>query len=244
MAGWKEIDRLKARLDGLRPFPPAALKSLREKIELEWTHNSNAIEGNSLTLKETKAVLEGITVGGKSLREHLEAVNHGAAVQYLNEIIAGGEEISEWQIRTIHSLVLKGIDQKGAGAYRKENVFISGARHVPPDHILVPDEMKALILRFQKKWAPLHPAERAALLHIDFVKIHPFADGNGRTARLLQNFELMKAGFPLIVIKKESRLKYYSVLDKAHASGEAEDFIKLSAGRLEEALKLYLKAFG
>ena len=243
MADWHETDRLKAELDGLRPFPQAALRSLREKMALEWTYNSNAIEGNTLTLKETKVVLEGITVGGKSVREHLEAVSHSAAIQHLNEIVSAGEEVSEWQIRQIHSLVLKGIDQKSAGAYRKENVFISGAEHVPPDYILVPDEMKSLILRFQKKWAPLHPAERAALLHIDFVKAHPFADGNGRTARLLQNFELMKAGFPPIVIKKESRLEYYSALDKAHISGETGDFMKLSAERLEESLKLHLKAF-
>lgn len=241
MFDWKAIDEKKAQLDDLRPFPQNTLKSLQEKIALEWTYHSNAIEGNTLTLKETKVVLEGITIGGKSVKEHLEVINHHEAIQYLNEIIQNKENISEWQIRQIHSLVLKKIDQAGAGVYRKENVLISGAEHTPPDYIHVPNEMKNLIKCYQEQWNSLHPTERAALLHIDFVKIHPFVDGNGRTSRLLQNFELMKEGFPPIVIKKENRLKYYNALDEAHTTGKPQDFIKFSAECLNESLNLYLE---
>lgn len=241
MFDWITIDQKKARLDALRPLSPHTLKSLREKIALEWTYNSNAIEGNTLTLKETKVVLEGITVGGKSVKEHLEAINHNEAIGYLEEIVQGGETLSEWQIKNIHAIVLKNIDATNAGVYRKENVVISGADHTPPDFTVVPDQMEDLIAHYQKDWNDLHPAERAALLHIDFVKIHPFVDGNGRTARLLQNFELMKHGFPPIVIKKEHRLEYYDLLDKAHTRGETSGFITFSADRLNESLDLYLQ---
>ena len=241
MYNWEIIDEKKALLDKLRPFPKNTLKSLQEKIALEWTYHSNAIEGNTLTLKETKVVLEGITIGGKSLKEHLEAINHKSAIQYLYEMIQNKENISEWQIKQIHFLVLKKIDQANAGIYRKENVFISGAEHTPPDYTIVSDKMKNLIKCYQEKWNLLHPSERAALLHIDLVKIHPFVDGNGRTSRLLQNFELMKEGFPPIVIKKEKRLEYYNALDEAHTIGKTENFIKLSAECLNESLDLYLK---
>ena len=240
MFNWKTIDEKKAQLDKLRPFPQNTLKSLQEKMALEWTYHSNAIEGNTLTLRETKVVLEGVTIGGKSVKEHLEAINHHEAIKYLNEIIQNKENINEWQIKQIHALVLKKIDQANAGVYRRENVLISGAEHAPPDHIHVSDKMKNLIECYEKKWKSLHPAERAALLHIDFVGIHPFVDGNGRTSRLLQNFELMKEGFPPIVIKKEKRLEYYKALDKAHTKGKTEDFIKLSAECLDESLNLYL----
>ena len=120
MYDWKLIEEKKTQLDKLRPFPPNSLKSLQEKIALEWTYNSNSIEGNTLTLKETKVALEGITIGGKSVKEHLEAINHNTAVQYLNDIIYKKEELSEWQIKQIHFLVLKQIDSKNAGVYRKE----------------------------------------------------------------------------------------------------------------------------
>ena len=236
----KMIDEKKALLDKLRPFPPNTLRSLQEKVTLEWTYHSNSIEGNTLTLKETKVVLEGITIGGKSVKEHLEVISHSEAIQYLDELVTSKESFNEQQIKDIHSLVLKKIDQQNAGVYRKENVIISGAKHTPPDHILVPNEMKNLITRYQQEWKNLHPLERASLLHIEFIKIHPFVDGNGRTSRLLQNFELIKKGFPPIVIKKENRLSYYEALDKAHTTGEAEDFIKLSSNCLIESLDLYL----
>ena len=240
MFDWEIIDAKKAELDKLRPFPPHTLKNLQEKLTLEWTYNSNAIEGNTLTLKETKVVLEGITVGGKSVKEHLEAINHRQAIQYLQEILQKKENINEEQIKKIHTLILKKIDSDKAGTYRTENIFITGAKHTPPAHHLVADQMKEFTQKYKTQWQNLHPAERSALLHIEFVKIHPFIDGNGRTARLLQNFELMKEGFPPIIIKKEQRLPYYEALDKAHTQNQQEDFIKLSANCLEKSLDLYL----
>ncbi len=239
MVDWTSIDQKKARLDAMRPFPPNTLKSLREKIALEWTYNSNAIEGNTLTLKETKVVLEGITVGGKSVKEHLEAINHNEAIGYLEEIVQSGEALSEWLVKNIHAIVLKNIDSANAGVYRKENVVISGASHTPPDYTIVPDQMQELITHYESEWKNLHPAERAALLYSDFVKIHPFVDGNGRTARLLHNLELMKHGFPPIVIKKEHRLDYYELLDAAHTTGDVSGFLRFSADRLNESLDLY-----
>ncbi len=241
MDQWKIIDEKKAELDNLRPFPQNTLKSLQEKIALEWTYHSNAIEGNTLTLKETKVALEGITVGGKSVKEHLEAINHNEAIQYLYQLVKNKENISEWQIKQIHALILKHIDSKNAGAYRKENVLISGAEHTLPDYIIVSDEMKKLVQNYQETWPQLHPVERSARLHIEFVKIHPFVDGNGRTARLIQNFELMKTGFPPIVIEKENRLEYYNALDKAHTTGKTENFMALVANCMGTSLDLYLK---
>ena len=243
MFEWGIIDEKKRELDALRPLPQNTLKSLKAKLDLEWTYNSNAIEGNTLTLKETKVVLEGITVGGKSLKEHLEVTNHSTAIEQLNKLIQKKEDISEKTIiKNIHSFILNKIDSINAGVYRSENVFIVGAEHKPPNYTHVPDEMKNLIECCNKKWKILHPAELSALLHIDFVKIHPFVVGNGRTARLLQNFELMKTGFPPIIIKKEQRLNYYNVLDKAHTKNQPEDFIKLTADCLKDSLNIYINA--
>ncbi|SEN98373.1 Fic/DOC family protein [Duganella sp. CF517] len=140
-----ELDALKAKLDALPPLPTAALRNLHDELVLRWTYNSNAIEGNTLTLMETKVVLEGITVGGKLLREHFEAINHRDAILYVEDVVRKAEPLSEWQIRNLHRLVLKQIDDDNAGAYRKLNVTIAGARHVPPDMLLVPEQMAALM---------------------------------------------------------------------------------------------------
>jgi Fic family protein len=129
-----EIDELKKRLDNLRPLPENTVRTLREQQILEWTYHSNAIEGNTLTLKETKVVLEGITIGGKSLREHFEVINHKEAIDYVEELVQTRAPLSEWQIKSIHHLVLKNVDNKNAGAYRQENVLISGATHRPPNY--------------------------------------------------------------------------------------------------------------
>jgi Fic family protein len=142
----RAVDAAKARMDAVRPLPPHTLASLREKVMTEWTYHSNAIEGNALTLRETKVVLEGITVGGKSLREHFEVMNHRDAILYVEEIVAKNEALSEWQIHNIHALVLKGIDDNEAGRYRQENVLSAGAGTTPPDFLHVPEEMKSLIV--------------------------------------------------------------------------------------------------
>lgn len=238
---FEELDEKKAILDSKRPLPKETLKSLEENFKLEWTYNSNAIEGNTLTLKETKVVLEGITIGGKTMREHLEAINHKEAIEFLEELINDNSELSEMDIKNIHALVLKGIDDENAGRYRTENVIISGASHIPPESVIVPELMEKLIYRYDEWKERYHPIIVAALLHAEFVKVHPFIDGNGRTARLLMNFEAMKNGYPPIIIKTKQRHKYYDALDKGAMIGNYTDFVKMVAKQAEEMLDLYLK---
>jgi len=234
------IDSLKESIDKHKPFSKNLAKSLREKLIVEWTYNSNAIEGNTLTMSETKVVLEGITIGGKSIVEHLETINHREAILYIEELISDKEPLSEWNIKSIHALILRGIDDKNAGAYRTENVVISGANHIPPKHYEVGDFMQKLIVEYQNDWKNYHPIIRATLLHGEFVKMHPFIDGNGRTARLLLNFELMKDGYTPIIIKNENRTKYYDVLDIASTSMDYEPFINLVSELVIESEKLWL----
>ena len=202
--------------------------------------NSNAIEGNTLTINETKVELEGITVGGKTLREHLEVINHREAIAYVEEIVHKEEPLSEWQIKNLHRLVLKGIDDEYAGVYRDQQVFIVGASHVPPTPYLIQEQMEQMMTWYQTEAISLHPVERGAMLHAIFVGIHPFIDGNGRTARLLLNLELMKEGFTPVIIKVANRLEYYDELDKAHTTKDYNDFIQLVATEVEDSLNLYL----
>ena len=235
-----EVDSLKKELDSKRPIPKETLKSLRESVNLEWTYNSNGIEGNTLTLRETQVVLEGITVGGKSIKEHLEAINHEKAILFLDDLVKDNDPINEWNIKSIHQLVLKDIDNENAGRYRKENVTIKGATHIPPDYLKVPELMEKLILTYNA-WSEYHPIIQAALLHGELVKIHPFIDGNGRTSRLLMNLVLMNKGYNPVIIKKVSRLKYYEALDMAHTTGNYTDFVKLVTKLEVEILKKYLE---
>ena len=235
-----EVDSLKKELDSKRPIPKETLKSLSESVNLEWTYNSNGIEGNTLTLRETQVVLEGITVGGKSIKEHLEAINHEKAILFLDDLVKENDPINEWNIKSIHQLVLRDIDNENAGRYRKENVTIKGATHIPPNYLKVPELMEKLILTYNT-WSKYHPIIQAALLHGELVKIHPFIDGNGRTSRLLMNLVLMNKGYNPVIIKKESRLKYYEALDKAHTTGNYTDFVKLVTKLEVEMLKKYLE---
>ncbi len=241
---FEKLDALKAKLDSFRPLPVEVVQNLREDLILRWTYHSNAIEGNTLTLKETKVVLEGITIGGKTLREHLEAINHREAIFFVEALVRQNEPLSEWQIRSLHRLILKNIDDTNAGRYRNINVVISGAMHRPPDHLKVVDEMAALIGWYASEGHRLHPVERAAKVHTDFVKIHPFTDGNGRTSRLLMNLELMKSGFPPAILSVEKRLRYYETLDQAHTQGDFEPFLALVVEIVEQSFDPYWFALG
>lgn len=234
------IDSLKESIEKHRPFSKKLADSLHEKLIVEWTYNSNAIEGNTLTLSETKVVLEGITIGGKSMVEHLETINHREAILFVEDLVSNKEPLSEWNIKNIHGLILKGIDNLNAGKYRTENVVISGANHIPPKYYEVGDLMQKLIVEYQNEWLEYHPVVRATLLHGEFVKIHPFIDGNGRTSRLLLNFELIKNGYTPIIIKNENRAKYYDVLDLAHTTMNYEPFIKLVSELVIESERLWL----
>lgn len=242
MHAFPDIDRLKATLDQHRPLDPAIVRNLREDLIVRWTYHSNAIEGNTLTLQETKVALEGITIGGKTLREHLEAVNHRNAILYLEELVQQNEPLSEWGIKSIHQLILKGIDDDNAGRYRTINVRIAGAEHLPPDQVVVPELMERFIAWYQTEAMSLHPVERAARVHSDFVKIHPFVDGNGRTSRLLTNLELMKAGYPPAILPVERRLAYYQALDADHVQGQQEAFVQMVASIVKEGFKPYFHA--
>jgi len=240
----KDIDRKLELLNSKRPLPPATLKSLKANELVEWTYNSNGIEGNTLTLKETKVVLEGITIGGKSVKEHLEVINHKEAILYLEKLIDKDAALTERDIRSIHQLVLKEIDNDNAGRYRTENIIISGATHIPPDYVLVRDQMEQLIVSLNGWAKKYHPLVVAALLHGEFVKIHPFVDGNGRTARLLMNFIAMKNGFPPLVIKKEQRFEYYDALDIAHTKKDYTAFVDIVFTSAGKTLDLYLSIIG
>ncbi len=238
------LDQLKVKLDAQRPLPPEIVRNLHESLVLQWTYHSNAIEGNTLTLKETKVALEGITIGGKTLREHFEVINHREAILMVEELVSQNQPLSEWQIKALHQLVLKNIDPDNAGQYRKINVLISGATHTPPDAMQVAELMQNFISWYQSEAQTLHPIERAARVHGEFVKIHPFVDGNGRTARLLMNLELMKAGFPALLIQVEQRLAYYETLDHAHCTDNYQAFIDLLAHSSLQSFKPYWWALG
>jgi len=241
---FKKLDELKAKLDNYRPLSYEAVKNLQEDLVLRWTYHSNAIEGNTLTLQETKVALEGITVGGKTLREHFEAINHKDAILFIEQLAQKNEFLSEYIIKQIHSLILKNIDDENRGTYRKINVLISGAEHKPSQSFEVPLKMQSFIKEYELKRKTLHPIELAAFVHIEFVGIHPFIDGNGRTSRLLLNLELIKAGFPPVVITVEDRLEYYKALDFAHTTGDYEPFLALMEKVVTKSFEPYFYVLG
>lgn len=237
---FNEVDSLQKKINDKRPLNSATLMSLRESLIVDWTYNSNAIEGSTLTLAETKVVLEGITIGGRSVREHLEAINHKEAILFLEELVNSNDSLTEWDVKSLHALILRNIDDINAGKYRLSNVIISGATHIPPEYDKLSALMETLVIDFNKHWHKYHPLAQAALLHGEFVKIHPFVDGNGRTARLLLNLVLMNNGYTPIVIRKEDRLIYYEALDKAHTTRDYSDFLDLILKSVVESSKRWL----
>src|SRR3989339_118586 len=231
------------KLNKLRPLPKSAVQKLREKFQIEMTYNSNAIEGNSLTLKETFLVInESLTVKGKPLKDHLEAKDHHAALEYLYDLIDKDKKhtVSEMLIENLHQIILQETDKEWAGRYRNANVIIGGADHTPPDALQVPNLMHDLIAWLNSLKNKLNIIELSALLHHKLVYIHPFFDGNGRTARLVMNITLMRAGYPLVVILKNDRKKYYRVLSQAD-KGIYEPLIGFVAQAIERSLDIYLK---
>ncbi len=234
-----KLDNLKAKLDAKRPLAKTVLKNLQDDLIIKWTFNSNAIEGNTLSLKETKIAIEGITVGGKSLREHFEAINHKDAILFIYDLVQKNQPLSELDIKAIHSLILKNIEQDNAGKYRNTNVFISGAEHKPPQALKVPILMQEFIQNHQELAKNTHPVELCALAHINFAGIHPFIDGNGRAARIITNLELIKKGFLPIIINVTDRLEYYKALDIAHTKKDYKPFMKLMFKVVEQSFEPY-----
>ena len=238
----RRLDEKKTRLDALRPLPAGVVARLREQLHLEWIYNSNAIEGSTLTLQETRLILEsGLTVGGKSLREHFEVINHREAIAYVETLVQDNEPLTAHHVRQIHALVLKQIDDANAGRYRQTPVRIAGASHTPPEPWNVPRLMHAWETWLNGTASEEHPVVRAALAHHRLVFIHPFVDGNGRTARLVMNLLLMQAGYPPTVIEHAHRRGYYRALAQADA-GNPAPLVNLVGRAVERALTLYLEA--
>lgn len=240
----KRLDDKLKHLNSLRPLPPPAVRKLREHFEVEMTYNSNAIEGNSLTLRETFLVLhEGITIKGKPLKDHLEATNHKEALDFLYDLVEHEKKvtISEHLIKSLHQLVTQNIEKEWAGRYRNAPVRITGTPHQPPHALEVPHLMHQLVQWISSQQKKIHPIELAALLQHKFVYIHPFFDGNGRTARLLMNVLFLKKGYPLVIILKNDRKRYYHVLQAADNSNY-KPLVEFVAKAVERSLDMYLRA--
>ncbi len=236
------LEDKKERLDALRPLPAAAVNRLKEQITVEWIYNSNAIEGSTITLQETRLILEtGVTIGGKSLREHFEVINHREAIVYVEDLTKNDQPITAFHVRQIHELVLNQIDDRTAGSYRQTQVLIVGASHTPPESWLVPQHMNDWADWLSDSQNDLHPIQLAAQAHHRLVAIHPFVDGNGRTARLIMNLLLMQHGYPPTVIMRTNRTQYYSVLAQADA-GNPVPLVNFVGRSVERSLTLYLEA--
>lgn len=211
-----QIDHLKQKISQPRPLSASEVQRLREEFIIESSYNSNAIEGNTITLRETVLILkEGMTIAEKPIREHLDIIGFKDAFNYIYELVANNEPLNERTIKNIHSLVLMS-NAENRGVYRKIPVRILGADNEPTPPYSIAEEMAGLIAKYQQKLTTLHPLEAISWLHLAFESIHPFIDGNGRTGRLLLNFELLKQGYLPVDIKFSDRAKYYQCFDEYH----------------------------
>ncbi|MBI4599471.1 Fic family protein [Candidatus Uhrbacteria bacterium] len=237
----QKIKKLKKKIDSLRPLTPSELRELHKWYAVTYTYHSNALEGNTLSLGETKLVVEdGITVGGHPLREILEAKNHKEVIEELISIIQKKKSITEQLIKKLHKTLIKEIDNETAGRYRKIQVYITGEEVLPPPARRVPLLMKEFWAWFAKQ-KKTDPVVLAAKAHYRFVKIHPFTDGNGRIARVLSNIILMRAGYPLVIIPVVVRQKYLTAL---HSSRTEMDFVTFFQEITLENMKDYLRMIG
>lgn len=235
-----EIDVLKKKLDAFREFDSYRVA---QALELEYTFESNRIEGNTLTLRETDLVInEGLTISGKSMREHLEAINHVEAIAYIKQLTQRNFPLNERELLSVHNLILRGIIPEDAGRYRRVQVMIKGSAHMPPQPFIVAKEMEDYFFWFEENKNKMHPVILAAEMHERLVTIHPFIDGNGRTSRLIMNLILLQNGFVIANIKGDydSRMTYYQSLEKAQTSGNKEDFFMFIASVEKECLERYL----
>lgn len=234
------IDAKKNAVAQRRPFTRGELEQMQEEFLIEFTYNSNAIEGNTLTLQETAMVLEGITIDQKPLKDHLEAVGHKDAFLYVNDLISKSRALNEHEIKLIHSLVL--MDRpEDKGVYRRIPVRITGAFHEPPQPYLLQSQMEMLIVDDDQWKKTMHPIERIARFHLNFEGIHPFIDGNGRTGRLILNFQLMQNGYPPINVKFSDRKRYYQAFDSYFCDNDVCSMINMIATYVDESLDQYLK---
>ena len=235
------INQRKSALDILRQSLDNA--TIKEALKVEFLYESNRIEGNTLTLRETQLVInEGMTISGKSMREHLEAINHKEAILFIEDLVTQKMELSEYVLKQIHGIVLYGIDRENAGVYRKLPVAIAGSKHLPPQPYLLQDLMEDYFRFYELHKDDLHPVILAAEMHERLVSIHPFIDGNGRTSRLIMNLILLQHGFPLAIIggDYESRMAYYDALEKVQTADDKQSFILLIAEKVLSGLDRYI----
>lgn len=233
-----QLQIIKKELDIRRPLTEGEVERLNEEFVVEYTYNSNAIEGNTLTLRETDLVLRGLTIDKKPLKDHVEAVGHKEAFDYVKELVKDNIPLSENIIKQIHFLVLAN-KKEDRGVYRRIPVRIMGAAHEPVQPYLIQSKMEQLLIDFKN--SNEHIVTKLARFHIEFEAIHPFIDGNGRTGRLLVNLELMKAGYPPIDIKYMDRLAYYNAFDEYHVKHNLSAMENLFAKYINERLDKYLK---
>jgi len=235
-----EIDNLKNEIDSYRPFKKQLLNELQQFYRIGFTYSSNALEGNSLTESETKIVIEdGLTIGGKTLKEHFEALGHSEAYTYLNTLTKN-KTITESNILELHRLFYYRIDAKKAGKYRKQQVYISGTDYLPPNYKEIPDLMKKFVKSIDELNETLHPVTLAATLHERIATIHPFIDGNGRTARLVMNLYLLQNGYPIVIIPPILRNDYIASIRLANV-GNVEPFFNFVSYVEYESSKDYLR---
>ncbi len=234
---WGELARAKGWLDAFRPLPPAVAEELGHRFEVRLTHHSTAIEGNTLTQSETQIVLEkGITIGGKSVLEHLEVVGHREALDFVRLLASGDEPFGEREIREIHSLVVRGQGFRDEGAYRTLDVMAAETGFRYPSHLQVP-ELIAGFAAWLASAGEENPVARASQAHLRFVTIHPFRDGNGRVGRLLLNLLLLRAGYPIAVLPVQRRAASIDALAAAQAGGGEEALLGLVADAAEASLR-------
>ncbi len=239
-----EIDVLKKKLDQFRQFDSFRIS---QALELEYTFESNRIEGNTLTLRETDLVInEGLTISGKSMREHLEAINHQEAIGYIKHLMEKNSFLNEKEVLSIHNLILRGIHPEDAGRYRRVQVMIKGSSFMPPQPFMVAKEMEDFFIWYETNKNNLHPIVLAAEMHERLVTIHPFIDGNGRTSRLVMNLILLQNGYVIANIKGDydSRMQYYNALEIAQTKNKKEDFLLFVAQIEKESLERYLQIIG
>lgn len=243
----KRIDQLKNRWHQIKPKNSLQTEKMSEYFNVAYTYESNRIEGNTLTLSETQLVIrEGLTIGGKSMREHLEAINHYEAIEFIEELVQTAQELSPRSLSQLHYLILKGIDKENAGRYRKVPVRISGSQHVPPQPFQIEKMMEDYFIHFENQKNSMHPVLLAAEMHERLVTIHPFIDGNGRTSRLVMNMLLLKGGYTLANLKgdSESRLRYYKALESVQIHNDPEPFYHLVMDCVESSLLEHLDLAG
>ncbi|HHU37636.1 MAG TPA: Fic family protein [Treponema sp.] len=234
------IEGKKRQLDKLRPLPKAIVQKLNEQFIIEWTYNSNAIEGNTLSLQETELVLNrGLTIGNKSLKEHFEALNHKECIEVIEKFVEKKKELNIDFIKEIHSIILKNIDDYQAGVFRRTNVRILGAVHIPPVATKIERLINEFLEWYYSNKYTLSIPELAAWIHYKFVCIHPFIDGNGRTSRLLMNLVLLQNSYPPAVILNVDRKKYYRVLRQADMN-KPKEFLNFIGRSVERSLAIYL----